>query len=302
MARAPEPESPAELGQYSRAAHRSASNVIRDYSTSFGWASRLLARSIRPGIEDVYALVRVADEIVDGAAEQAGLTLADQRETLDSLEADVNRALSIGYSANLVVHAFTTTARANGIGSDLVAAFFASMRLDLSPINFTQKEFDAYVYGSAEVIGVMCLHVFLGPSGAKPSDDLIHGARRLGAAFQKINFLRDLATDWRDLGRSYFPGVNPANFTEEQKLALVADIESDLDEAAKTIGGLPHGCRSAVTAAHLLFGELTRRLRATPAKELLSTRIRVPALTKARILVRAGFGTPRRLSTTGGIG
>jgi len=291
-ARTPDSPSSAELDLYSHTAHRSASRIIRDYSTSFGWASRLLDRTIRPGIEDVYALVRVADEVVDGAAEQAGLDLATQRETLDSLEAEVNRAVSIGYSTNLVVHAFAATARTHSIGTDLTAPFFASMRRDLSPITFTQEEFDAYVYGSAEVVGVMCLHVFLGPSPTPPSDDLVHGARRLGAAFQKINFLRDLAADWQDLGRSYFPGIDPTNFTEAQKLALVLDIESDLDEAAKTIGALPRGCQSAVSAAHLLFGELTRRIRATPANELLTTRVRVPTATKAAILLRAKFARP----------
>ncbi len=291
--------STADLALYSRSAHRSASRIIRDYSTSFGWASRLLDRRMRPGIEDVYALVRVADEIVDGAAEQAGLDRSAQRDTLDSLEADVMRALSIGYSANLVVHAFATTARAHEIGAELVGPFFASMRRDLSPIHFTHKEFDAYVYGSAEVIGVMCLRVFLGPSTAKPSDHLVHGARKLGAAFQKINFLRDLATDWSALGRSYFPGVDPDHLTEEQKIVLVDDIETDLAVAAATIGDLPPGCQSAVAAAQLLFAELARRIRQTPAHTLLTTRVRVPNATKATILMKARFGRHTAHRSTG---
>jgi 15-cis-phytoene synthase len=283
-------KSSTQLSLYSRTAHLSASGIIAAYSTSFGRASRLLDRPTRNGIEDIYALVRVADELVDGAAEQAGLGPAEQRDALDLLEAEVHRAVTLGYSANLVVHAFATTARRYGIGAELVEPFFASMRRDLSPIHFTQREFDAYVYGSAEVVGLMCLHVFLGKSEANPDPELVHGARRLGAAFQKINFLRDLGTDWRELNRSYFPGVDVAQFSEDQKLAIVADIESDLNQAAAVIGSLPRRCRVAVTTAHLLFAELTRRIKETPAEELLTTRIRVPTIVKAQILARARWG------------
>ncbi len=277
------------IDQYSRSAHHSASRIINDYSTSFGRSSRLLERSMRPGIEDVYALVRIADEIVDGAAEQAGLDVAAQLTILDDLENEVFRAIDSGYSANLVVHAFARTARATGIGRDTIEPFFASMRRDLSPVDFTQDELDLYIYGSAEVVGVMCLHVFLGPTTDAPPPALVHGARKLGAAFQKINFLRDLATDWSELGRSYFPGIDPARLTEKQKITLVDDIDADLAEAASEIGNLPKGSQYAVRAAHALFGELSRRVRATPAAELLATRVSVPAATKARILIGSRF-------------
>lgn len=273
------------IAQYSRSAHNSASRIISEYSTSFGRASKLLARPLRPGIEDVYALVRIADEIVDGAAEQAGLDLDAQRSVLDALEREALQAIATGYSANLVVHAFAHTARATGIGRDTVEPFFASMRRDLSPVDFTQEELDLYIYGSAEVVGVMCLHVFLCSATDAPPAALVHGARKLGAAFQKINFLRDLATDWRDLGRSYFPGIDPAQLTEEQKTALVDDIDADLRDAAHAIDDLPKGCRAAVRAAHALFAELSRRVRSTPARELLSTRVSVPTATKAKILL-----------------
>lgn len=277
--------STAALDQYSRAAHRSASHIINDYSTSFGRASKLLHRSLRSGIEDVYALVRIADEIVDGAAEQAGLDAAQQRAALDALEADVAHAITAGYSANLVVHAFARTARATGIGHELVEPFFASMRRDLTPVDFTQEELESYIYGSAEVVGVMCLHVFYLGTAQTPPPALVHGARKLGAAFQKINFLRDLATDWRDLGRSYFPGIDPSRLTEQQKIRLVDDIDADLAAAADVIGNLPDGCRCAVRAAHALFAELSRRVRATPAGMLLDTRVSVPTAAKTRILI-----------------
>lgn len=277
------------IDQYTSSAHRSAARIISDYSTSFGRSSRLLAKSMRPGIGDVYALVRIADEIVDGAAEQAGLDVAEQRTVLDTLEQETLRAITTGYSANLVVHAFAHTARATGIGPDTIQPFFASMRRDLSPVDFTQEELDDYIYGSAEVVGIMCLHVFLNSSTDAPPPSLVQGARKLGAAFQKINFLRDLATDWRELGRSYFPGIDPARLTEEQKLRLVDDIDSDLRHAANAIDELPDGCRSAVRAAHALFAELSRRVRRTPAAELLTTRVSVPAATKTKIILGSRF-------------
>lgn len=282
------PVASSDLSLYSRVAHRSSARIIRDYSTSFGMASRLLSKDVRTRVEDIYALVRVADEVVDGAAEQAGLGLDRQRALLDALEAETDAAVLDGYSTNLVVHAFAVAARDSGIGPDLTAPFFASMRRDLSPVAFTETELREYIYGSAEVVGLMCLRVFLRD---RPVDEnqrlrLEEGARRLGAAFQKINFLRDLATDWTTLGRSYFPGIDPGRLTEEQKLTLVADIEADLRAAGSVIPDLPANCRRAVAAAHGLFSVLTERVKATPADELLAARVRVPARTKLAVLAR----------------
>ncbi|MET0934261.1 MAG: squalene/phytoene synthase family protein [Mycetocola sp.] len=286
--KARKPVASSDLSLYSRVAHRSSSRIIRDYSTSFGMASRLLSSDVRSRVEDIYALVRVADEVVDGAAEQAGLGLDRQRALLDALEAETDAALADGYSTNLVVHAFAITARETGIGVDLTAPFFASMRRDLSPVEFTEEELREYIYGSAEVVGLMCLRVFLRGCSIEQSQRfrLEAGARRLGAAFQKINFLRDLATDWSTLGRSYFPGIDPGHLTEEQKLTLVADIEADLDAAGSVIPDLPANCRRAVAAAHGLFSVLTERVKATPAAELLAARVRVPARTKLAVLAR----------------
>jgi phytoene/squalene synthetase len=283
---------PPDLALYRRAAHASSARVIHEYSTSFGMATRLLAPTVRSQVEDIYALVRIADEIVDGAAGQAGLDLDGQRELLDALEAETERAMRTGYSTNLVVHAFATTARQIGIGTELTTPFFRSMRRDLSPVDFTADELAAYVYGSAEVIGLMCLRAFLDD---QPVDDacrtrLESGARRLGAAFQKINFLRDLAVDWTQLGRNYFPGIDPTHLTERQKLEVVADIDADLGAAADAIPELPDNCRRAIIAAFLLFAELSDRLRATPARSLTVSRVRVPTRTKLAILVRATAG------------
>lgn len=280
-----------DLSLYSRVAHRSSSRIIRDYSTSFGMASRLLSGAVRNRVEDIYALVRVADEVVDGAAEQAGLGPDRQRALLDALEAETVAALRDGYSTNLVVHAFATTARQAGFGVELTEPFFASMRRDLSPVDFSAEELSAYIYGSAEVVGLMCLRVFLDGSTVSEPERLRleQGARRLGSAFQKINFLRDLSTDWTVLGRNYFPGIDPGHLTEEQKAGLVADIQTDLDAAGSVIPDLPKNCRHAVAAAHGLFSVLTDRVRSTPASELLTTRVRVPTRTKVAVLARSSL-------------
>jgi 15-cis-phytoene synthase len=277
------------LDLYSHAAQESSARIIREYSTSFGMATRLLNRRIRPEVQAIYALVRIADEIVDGAATDAGLDLDAQRALLDALEAETETALRTGYSTNLIVHAFVSIARTVGIGSELTGPFFRSMRRDLDPIEFTTDEVRDYIYGSAEVIGLMCLKVFLHgvPCDSVRRDRLEAGARRLGAAFQKINFLRDLRADWNELGRNYFPGIDPEHLTEAQKLAVLSDIEGDLDVAAKVIPELPQNCRVAVDAAHGVFTALTRRIRATPASQLLQARVRVRDPMKLRILLQA---------------
>lgn len=280
------------LQRYSAAALKTSAEVIRCYSTSFGMASRILDRTTREHIEAVYALVRIADEIVDGAAAGAGLTPDDVERLLDDLERDTGTALRTGYSTNLVVHAFAVTARTTGIGIELTQPFFASMRADIMRNEHTQESFELYVYGSAEVVGLMCLRAFLvgrhvtEREGAVLSD----GARHLGAAFQKINFLRDLAEDFSVLGRSYFPGISPRSFSETDKLRLLDDIDEDLRISAAALPGLPPNARRAVSLAQGLFAELATRLRRTPAEELLRARIRVPNPVKLRIMAKAFTG------------
>jgi len=282
------------LALFNRVAERSASLVIREYSTSFGLASRILSAGSCQHIDNVYALVRLADEIVDGVAVEAGLTTKEAGQQLDSLESDTYRAMETGYSTNLIVHAFAITARDVNIPKDIVEPFFTSMRMDLSDRVYTQESFDAYVYGSAEVVGLMCLAVFIRDDKPDPETarTLYTGARALGAAFQKVNFLRDLAADVDDLGRSYFPGVTIAAFTEEDKHRLCDDISDDLDAAARTIPLLPRDAARAVGLAHGLFARLNSRIRATPAETVKSTRIRVNDLEKlliaARVILRGG--------------
>jgi phytoene/squalene synthetase len=277
--------------RYDAVAQAAAGRVISGYSTSFGLACRLLHKDVRGHVRNVYALVRLADEVVDGPLgaqdpERAG-------ELLDRLEQEVTDALRDGYSANLVVHAFALTARSCGIDTGLVTPFFASMRADLTVREHDVASLESYVYGSAEVVGLMCLKVFLAnaSAGRLPSgdtagyDDLAPGARRLGAAFQKVNFLRDLTADHERLGRCYLPGVDPTRLTEADKHRLLDDVDADLAAAAQAVRLLPPGSRRAVAVAHGLFAELAHRLRVAPAEQVMGERVRVPGRAKAWVVL-----------------
>lgn len=283
------------LGLYSVVAQKSASLVIRDYSTSFGLASRILDRDSRQHIDNIYALVRLADEVVDGVAAEAGLDNSQVRRVLDELERDTYQAMESGYSTNLIVHAFAQSTRAVGITRDIVEPFFTSMRMDLSDRTYTAESFATYIYGSAEVVGLMCLAVFVRDNKPLPTQAhvLVAGARALGAAFQKVNFLRDLAADVDGLGRSYFPGVRIDTFSEVDKKRICDDIDDDLARAAATLPLLPADARRAVALAHGLFHALNERIRSTPAEVLKSTRISVSTATKLFILVRVLLGGQR---------
>lgn len=269
---------------YDAVATRSAGVVIDAYSTSFGWACRLLGPSVRDDVRAVYALVRVADEIVDDV--EADLTAAQRESLLTELEQQVADATKSGRSSNLVVHAFARTARRYGIGAVLVDPFFASMRTDLTATDHDDASFARYVHGSAEVVGLMCLRVFVAGDDEAYAR-LAPGAARLGAAFQKVNFLRDLREDHDVRGRSYFPGLDVDAFDDGRRDVLLDDIDADLTAAAAVVGDLPRSSRVAVRAAHDLFAELSRRLRTTPAAELRSSRVRVPDAVKARLVLGA---------------
>lgn len=276
------------IALYDRTAREAASVVIAGYSTSFGLASRLLGPRVRPHVQSIYALVRVADEIVDGPAAAAGLTPDETRSVLDEFEAETAAAVARGFSANLVVHAFARTARECGIGDDLIAPFFLSMRTDLDVADHDDASHDAYVYGSAEVVGLMCLQAFLNAGSSSPAPAgarLVDGARSLGRAFQDVNFLRDLHDDADVLGRDYL-GLRDGSHTRDE---VLDQIDADLDAAASVIPSLPADCRRAVTVAHDLFAELAARLRRPH-----EGRVRVPDPVKAAIAARAMIGRPPR--------
>ncbi|WP_234988244.1 phytoene/squalene synthase family protein [Demequina sp. NBRC 110056] len=286
------PAQDTSLELYDEAAQAAAAQVISRYSTSFGLGTRLLPRAQRRHIESVYAMVRVADEIVDTYQGPDAATL------LDGFEAEVERAMGGSFSTNLVAHAFGSTARAVGIERELVDPFFASMRMDLLRTQHDEASLAAYIHGSAEVVGEMCLAVFVNTStGPRPLDpELRAGARSLGSAYQKVNFLRDLGADTAELGRSYFPGVTASSLTDHRLAELVADCRADLDAARGPLARLPRRAQVGVRTTVDIYERLLDRIAATPASELAGRRIRVPNQTKlvlaARNLAHRGAATP----------
>lgn len=262
-----------------------ASRLITDkYSTSFGMSIRLFAPELRPHIYAIYGLVRVADEIVDTYKGP------DTDELLDELEHDTYRALKSGYSANPVVQSFAATAREYGITRSLIGPFFTSMRMDLTPQTYTQKKYEKYIDGSAEVVGLMCLKVFTG-------DDTLYKklekpARHLGAAYQKVNFLRDIAAD-HQIGRWYFPEGSFETFNERQKKAILKDIQNDFTIATKAFPELPKSCRAAVLLSKRYYEALIGRIAVTPAGELMEKRIRIPNTQKLRLLAVVSVGAKK---------
>ena len=277
---------PTGLALYDKTAQDAAAAVIAAYSTSFGLATRLLGPRPRPHVRNIYALVRIADEIVDGPAAAAGLDSDAERAVLDELENETMAAIERGFSSNLVVHAFARTARECGVDDSLIGPFFSSMRTDLQTARHDAASHDDYVYGSAEVVGLMCLQVFVNAGAPRPvaaPAALVDGARRLGAAFQDVNFLRDQHHDEDALGRDYLGLGSGAS----SRVEVLDRIDGDLAAAAAVIPDLPADCRRAVTAAHDLFASLSMRLRrdASPG-----ARVRVPDSVKATLAARAWMG------------
>ena len=282
------------LTLYTQAAEASSAVVIGKYSTSFGWATKLLGKEDRHHVRNIYALVRVADEIVDGAAAEAltGAIGVDPHTMLDKFEQETYRAVECGFSTNLVVHAFAYTAREVGIKRELIQPFFNSMRTDLFQRVHDKRSFEAYIYGSAEVVGLMCLQVFLSRTSVRDEEkaEFVTGARALGAAFQKVNFLRDLSADFDKLGRSYFPLIRVEDFNNSERDRLVEDIRTDINTSKASLVKLPASSKRAVGAALMFFEALNDRIAKTPANELIHKRIRVSDFQKIIILLKAMFG------------
>jgi 15-cis-phytoene synthase len=253
--------------------------ITERYSTSFGWSVRLIDISLRDDIYAIYGLVRIADEIVDSyVGSDAGLLL-------DSLEEEVFNSIDRGYSTNPIVHSFQATAVTYGISKTLIRPFFASMRTDISPTrHYSQKAYEAYIHGSAEVVGLMCLKVFV--RGDRQRYALLkHGAMRLGAAYQKVNFLRDFAVDSQQLGRVYFPNIANRRIDDAEKSAIVADIHTDFAAAKPYIMALPHEARTAVAVSYSYYKALLDKLDATPAAVICMKRIRISNLKKVLLML-----------------
>ncbi len=251
------------------------------YSTSFQLASRLFDKTIRPDIYNVYGLVRIADEIVDT------YHVKDAKVLLDDLEKEVYAAIERGYSVNPIVHAFQITANSAGITQELIKPFFASMRTDLGAVRLNQKQYQDYIYGSAEVVGLMCLKVFVA-GNQKQYEDLRPGAQRLGAAYQKVNFLRDFAHDSQVLNRSYFPAVDYKTFNDAAKAKIIKDIEADFAAAEPYVKKLPQNARAAVATSYRYYSELLKALQSASVNDIKTNRIRLPNAKKLAIFVQTG--------------
>ncbi len=268
------------MDQYTSTSYALSRQLTLRYSTSFGQSSKILSRDIRKHVFAIYGLVRVADEIVDT------YTGNDKASVLNSLENEVYNSITTGFSTNPIVHAFVDTVRSFDIPKKFITSFFSSMRMDIKKKRFTQKEYETYIYGSAEVIGLMCLKVFTHEDKSLFLE-LEPAARALGAAYQKVNFLRDIASDYIERGRIYFPGVEFKTFNESAKSKLIKDIKNDFKIARSAFAKLPKNARSAVSLSASYYTELLTRLENTSVQTIKSSRVRVPDAVKLRLLVKS---------------
>ena len=258
------------------------------YSSSFSSAIGLLDRSLRQPIYDIYGFVRFADEIVDTFHDY------DKENLLAKFKADTYEALDKGISLNPILHRFQLTYNQYKIDRSLLDAFLYSMEMDLCQQYHNQESYNQYIFGSAEVVGLMCLKLFCNGDDAQ-YEALKPSAQKLGAAFQKVNFLRDIKADFEGLDRVYFPNCDFSNFTIEDKEAIEADIQADFEAALAGIKALPIPCRFGVYVAFKYYFALFKKIKRTKHGALLSTRIRIPAFGKFLILINAKIRTSLNL-------
>ncbi len=268
------------LHDYTISARQASKVVTQTFSSSFSSAITLFGTDIRQHIYNIYGLVRVTDEVVDTYKGP------DAKKVLDDFELEVYAALKRGFSANIIIHAFIETAVAYQIKKDLIEPFFVSMRMDLKPVRFTQKTYDDYIYGSAEVVGLMCLRVFV-QGDEEQYHALSDGAKALGAAFQKVNFLRDIHDDYVVRNRYYFPYGSFETFNDKLKDQILADIQQDFNNAQTYIEKLPKSARRATRLAYQYYEALLHELAKKPASSIASERVRVSSYKKASLLIRA---------------
>lgn len=256
-------------------------NVTKKYSTSFSLAVYMLSPKIREAIYSIYAFVRFADEIVDSFHEY------DKEALLTEFEENYYKSFDQNISLNPILNCFQHTVKKYDITDDLIQSFLKSMRADLKKETYeTIEEYNEYIYGSADVVGLMCLKVFVNGDVEK-YESLKNSAMKLGSAFQKVNFLRDLKDDYELLHRSYFPGVNLKELTFEDKAVIIADIESDFKEAFSGIKRLPLEAKFGVYTAYVYYKRLLKKLNNTPSKEILNTRISVSNPMKISLLAKS---------------
>ena len=257
-------------------------NVTQLYSTSFSMGIKLLDKNIHDAIFSIYGFVRLADEIVD--------TFHDypKSEMLQEFKEETYKALDRKISVNPILHAFQMVVNKYSIDRDLIDKFLLSMEQDLNDIQYSSAGYKEYIVGSAEVVGLMCLKVFV-----NGDDDLYfkleESARKLGAAFQKINFLRDVKADYQELGRTYFPGVDLEKFTPDEKLKIEEDIQDDFECGLEGIIKLPSSSRLGVYVAYRYYFSLFKKIKKVSSDRLMKERIRVPNSKKILITFESMF-------------
>jgi len=251
------------------------------YSTSFSSAIKLLHHSLRAPIYNIYGFVRFADEIVDTFHEY------EKENLLARFKAETYLAIDEKISLNPILQSFQLTVNEFNIDHALIESFFVSMEMDLDKTKYDDVGYEEYIYGSAEVVGLMCLYVFC-EGDQKSYEQLKPSAQSLGAAFQKVNFLRDLKADYEQLNRTYFPGVDFSNFTSSMKEQIEQDITADFAAAYQGILQLPVKARFGVYVAYKYYLTLFKKIKKSQPSLLLNNRIRIPNYSKAFILMRAG--------------
>lgn len=262
--------------------------VTEKYSTSFSSAIKLLHTDLRTPIYNIYGFVRFADEIVDTFHQY------QKEELLVEFKKETFSAIERGISLNPILHSFQITVRDYNISHDLIEAFFSSMEMDLSKTVYNSNGYKEYIYGSAEVVGLMCLYVFC--EGDKSMYfELKPSAQALGAAFQKVNFLRDVKADYEMLNRSYFPEVDFKNFTLRMKKQIEDDIAVDFENAYEGILNLPNKARFGVYVAYKYYLSLFKKIKRTTPADILEQRIRIPNYGKAYIVAKAGLRSQFKL-------
>lgn len=254
--------------------------VSLNYSTSFSMGIKLLAKEYRWAVFSTYGFVRFADEIVDTFHGY------DKERLLREYKQQTYQAIEMGISTNPILHSFQLAANQFGITNDLIEPFFQSMEEDLGTSKHDAKSYSEYIYGSAEVVGLMCLKIFC-KGNQRQYNELLPFARSLGAAFQKVNFLRDIKSDVEERGRVYFPGVDFNQFSDEDKMAIIDDVKKDFENAYKGIVRLPLGARLGVYTAYIYYLKLLQKIERTTAIDIMNSRIRIPNSQKIVLLAQS---------------
>ncbi len=264
---------------FDKLSYQTSKLVTNSYTTSFSLGVAFLHRSIRADIHAIYGFVRFADEIVDTLHDY------DKEKLLDEFERNYYKALEDGVSMNPILHSFQLTVKKYNIDDDLIQAFLKSMRADLSVSEYDRESYNEYIYGSADVVGLMCLKVFVN-GDEKLYNELKPAAMRLGSAFQKTNFLRDLGNDVNELQRRYFPELQDQVMTDDVKAKIVDEIYQDYEAALEGIKQLPNSAKVGVYSAYTYYRQLTKKIARINANTVMTKRIRISNYRKAWLLAR----------------